>query len=65
MSRRNVNRERNEKGIQLFMQNLKGVVSFFLASQDIDRRVEGANFLATGRCIYNSNTETLIASFSR
>ena len=35
MSRRNVSRERNERGLQLFMQNLKGVVSLFLASQDI------------------------------
>ena len=35
MSRRNISRERNERGLQLFMQNLKGVVSLFLASQDI------------------------------
>ena len=35
MSRRNVSRERNERGLQLFMQNLKGVVILFLASQDI------------------------------
>ena len=35
MSGRNVSRERNERGLQLFMQNLKGVVSLFLASQDI------------------------------
>ena len=35
MSRRNVSRDRNERGFQLSMQNLKGVVSLFLAPQDI------------------------------
>ena len=35
MSRRNASRERNERGFQLFMQNLKGVTSLFLAPQGI------------------------------
>ena len=35
MSRRNVRRERNERAFQLFMQNLKGVMSLFLSPQDI------------------------------
>ena len=35
MSRRNASRETNERGFQLFMQNLKGVISLFLTPQDI------------------------------
>ena len=35
MSRRYVSRERNERGLQLFMQNFKGVISLFLAPQDV------------------------------
>ena len=35
ISRRNASRERNERGFQLFMQNLKGVISLFLTPQDI------------------------------
>ena len=34
-SRWNVSRDRNERGLQLSMQNLKGVVSLFPAPQDI------------------------------
>ena len=40
MSRRNIVRERNERGLQLFLQNLKGVINLFLAPQDIEWREE-------------------------
>ena len=35
MSRRGVSRERKERGLQLFMQNLKGIISLSLAPQDV------------------------------
>ena len=35
MSRRGVSRERKERGLQLFMQNLKGVISLLPAPQDV------------------------------
>ena len=34
-SRRYAGRERNERGLKPFMQNLKGVISLFLAPQDV------------------------------
>lgn len=36
MARRNVIRERNGRGLSLFLQNLKGVTNLFLAPQEID-----------------------------
>lgn len=35
MPRRHVIRERNERGFHLFMQNLKGIISIFIAPQEI------------------------------
>ena len=35
MRRRHVIRERNDRGFHLFMQNLKGIISIFLAPQEI------------------------------
>ena len=35
MSRRYAGRERNGRGLKLFMQNLKGIISLFLAPQDV------------------------------
>jgi hypothetical protein len=36
MSRRIIARERNERGLQLFFQSLKGVINLFLSPQDIE-----------------------------